>query len=210
MLIVATNRRSSRIQEVAERFGQPATDAGIELLIMTEEDLGQQAFRQRLRAVTEGQGFHYIVVLAPSAAAFGAAFDFLAVDGVLNLFAGVPRGTMAPVDMNAIVQRGVRLIGSSGSSIGDMQRMLGLTESGVISANRSVAAIGSLDAAPDGLRAVSEGRFSGKVVIFPQIRPLHLTPLPDLREILPSVHARLGDGLVWTADAEGELLRQML
>ena len=210
MAIAATNLRSERIQEVAERFGSAAMESGIELLTLTERDLGENSFDQRLRALTEGLGFDDIVVLAPSATAFGKALNFLARDGVLNLFAGLPRGTMAHVDANAIVQRGARLVGSSGSSIADMRRMLDLTEKGLISTNRSVAAIGSLEAAAEGLRAVSEGRFSGKVVIYPQIRPLPLTPLGELKGVLPSVHARLADGHVWTSEAEDEFLRQML
>lgn len=52
--------------------------------------------------------------------------------------------------------------------------------------------------------------FSGKIVIFPHIRDLPLTLLPDLRDKLPSVHAKLKDGRGWTVEAEEELLRLML
>ena len=209
-VIIATNLRSPRIREVAERFGSSSTEKGIEFLCLTEQQLGTEAFHQRLWAETEGRGFDDIVIMAPSAGAVSAAVDFLAPGGLLNLFAGLPRGTMAPVDVNGIVRRGVRLIGSSGSSITDMRRMLELTESGVISTNRSVAAIGSLEAAPDGLRAVSEGRFPGKVVIYPQIEPLPLTPLSELKDVLPNVYAKLEDGRIWSAEAEEDLLRGAL
>lgn len=70
--------------------------------------------------------------------------------------------------------------------------------------------MGSLGAARDGLRAVRDGMFSGKIVIFPHIRDLPLTLLPDLRDKLPSVHAKLKDGRGWTVEAEEELLRLML
>jgi hypothetical protein len=89
----------------------------------------------------------------------------------------------------------------------DMRCVLQRTTDQVISTNQWVSAIGSLDAAVDGLRAVSEGRFPGKVVIFPQIASLPLTPLPELKERLPRVHARLQDGRTWTVEAERELLR---
>ena len=54
------------------------------------------------------------------------------------------------------------------------------------------------------------GAFSGKVVIFPHIQHLPLTTLPDLKDRLPGVYARLKDGREWTAEAEEELLRSML
>jgi hypothetical protein len=115
------------------------------------------------------------------------------------------------LDLNPVRdERQVRLVGSSGSSIGDMQRMLELTESGAISPDRSVAAVSGLAGAPDGLRAVSEGRFPGKVVVYPHIVDLGLTPLSELQARLPKVHARLKDGRTWTGKAEQQLLREFL
>jgi L-sorbose 1-phosphate reductase len=73
-----------------------------------------------------------------------------------------------------------------------------------------VAAIASLEGVADGLRAVAEGRFPGKVVIYPHIQPLPLTPLPELKDVLPTVYAKLRYGREWTAEAEAELLRTML
>ena len=204
-LVAATNLRSVRIREVAERFGSVAAAKGVELLCLTEQQLGTSAFHQCLWTMTQGRGFDDIVVLA--AGAVGTAIDFLAPGGVLNLYAGIPRGTMVPIDFDHIVRRGVRIIGSSGSTIADMQRVLALAERNVISTNRWVAAIGSLDAAADGLRAVSEGRFSGKVVIYPYIPRLPLMSLADLKDVLPDVYAKLTDGRTWTVEAERELLR---
>ena len=130
--------------------------------------------------------------------------------GVMNIFAGLPRGTLAALDLNAVVQRGVRFTGSSGSSIADLRHMRDLTENRILSPNRSVAAIAGLDGAADGLHAVAEGRFPGKVVVFPNIKPLPLTPLPALKDVLPSVHAKLREGCEWTLEAEDEFLRLML
>jgi len=209
-LIVATNLRSPRISELADSYGSAAEDRGIKLVCLTEEQVGSDAFRHRLWEETRGRGFDDIVVLAPSTAAFGQAIEFAAPGGLVNLFAGLRRGTMAPVDVNKVVGGAVRLIGTSGSSIADMRRMLALSESGAISTNRSVAAIGSLEAAIEGLVAVSEGRFAGKVVIYPQISHLPLTPLPGLKTALPNSYRRLADGREWTLEAEEELLRTLL
>jgi hypothetical protein len=57
--------------------------------------------------------------------------------------------------------------------------------------------------------AVKEMKFTGKVVIYPQIK-LGLTALPDLKEKLPNVYAKLTDGMFWNREAEDELLRTLL
>lgn len=88
--------------------------------------------------------------------------------------------------------------------------MLNMAETGTLSPNRSVAAVGSLSAARDGLQAVKDTVFPGKVVIWPQIKELPLVALTDLKEKLPSVWARLKDGREWTVEAEQEFLRVML
>jgi threonine dehydrogenase-like Zn-dependent dehydrogenase len=209
--IVATNRSSSRIAAVGERFGAAAAACDIDLVCLTQEDFAPQEFEQRLWELTGGEGFDDIVILAPSVASMELGSRMLARGGVMNLFAGLKRGTDALLDLGPIVdRRQVRYVGSSGSSIKHMTRMLELTEQGLLSTQRSVAAVTGLSGAPDGLRAVSQGTFPGKVVIYPHIGDLGLTPLSELKDKLPSVYAKLADGEVWTNAAEDELLRLLL
>ncbi len=73
-----------------------------------------------------------------------------------------------------------------------------------------MAAVGSLGAARDGLQSVYDTVFPGKVVIFPNIKDMPLTALSDLKEVLPTVYAKLKDGREWTVEAEEEFLRLML
>jgi hypothetical protein len=73
-----------------------------------------------------------------------------------------------------------------------------------------VAAVGSLSAAKDGLQAVKDASFAGKVVIYPNIREFPLTQLADLKDSLPTVHALLNERGEWTNAAEDEFLRLML
>ena len=210
-LIVATNRSSDRIDLLAERYAATARDRGTELVCLTEEALGADAFRARLLELTDGEGFDDIVILAPSVPAIEEAASMLAPGGVINVFAGLTRGTEAMLDLNPVIDgRQIRFVGSSGSSIADMRSMLVLVEQGVLNTNRTVAAISGLDGVYDGIYAVSQGTFPGKVVVYPLIVGLGLTPLPDLRERLPEVYARLGPGEVWTVEAEQELLRSLL
>lgn len=128
----------------------------------------------------------------------------------MNVFAGVGRGTMASLDLSEAYTRGTRIIGHSASSIDDLKLMLHFAESGTLSPNRSVAAIGSLEAVKEGLRSVMDTVYPGKVVIYPHIKPLPLTAVPDLKNVLPTVYAKLKDGREWTNEAEAELLRVML
>ncbi len=88
--------------------------------------------------------------------------------------------------------------------------LLDQAEAGQLSPNRSVKAIGSLEASKAGLQSVRNAVFPGKVVIFPQIKNFPLTPLAELQDKLPSVYAKLKDGQEWTIEAEAEFLRLML
>jgi D-arabinose 1-dehydrogenase-like Zn-dependent alcohol dehydrogenase len=151
-----------------------------------------------------------VVVLAPAPALIAEGATWLAERGVMNVFAGVARGAIAALDLSDAYLRQTRVIGHSASSIDDLRFMLFQAETGTLSPNRSVAAIGSLDAARKGLMAVKDQVYPGKIVIYPHIKPLPLTALPDLKGVLPSVYAKLKYGREWTNEAEAELLRVML
>ena len=208
--IVTTNLRPSRTCDLKRMFDWPAQEHDIELICLSHEALGETAIITRLREATEGKGLDDIVVMVPSVPAIECAATELADGGVMNIFAGVPRGTLAGLDMNAVIFSGVRLTGSSGSSIADLRRMRDLVQNQTLSPNRSVAAIAGLDGVAEGLRAVSERRFPGKVAVYPSIRSLPLIPLSELKDTLHTVSARLLNGKYWTTEAENELLRVTL
>ncbi|HLV81826.1 MAG TPA: alcohol dehydrogenase catalytic domain-containing protein [Chthonomonadaceae bacterium] len=208
--IVATDIDAARLASVVERFLRQAAERGIELIALNPNALGEDAFLHTLRKLGEKRGFDDIVSLVPVPGVIEQAADFLAEGGWLNIFAGVARGTLAQLDMNQIVRGRCRFLGSSGSSLADMRETLARVENDELSTNASLAAIGGMDAAAEGLRAVKEGRFPGKTLIFPQIAHLSLTALSDLKERFPTVYARLKDGQFWTQGAEEELLRLMV
>jgi len=208
--IVATNLRSGRIVELTTKFGARAQERGIVLVCLTQQALGREAYKEQLWEETGGCGFDDIVVLAPSVEAMEMAAEYLASGGVLNIFAGLPRGTKAELDLSLVYAQDIRFVGTSGSRIRHLQRVLEKAQAGVLSPNRSVAAISGIPGAWEGLKAVREGRFPGKIVVYPQIEDLGLTPLSELREKLPAVYARLEPGEMWTKAAEEELLRELL
>jgi threonine dehydrogenase-like Zn-dependent dehydrogenase len=206
-LIVATDIDAERLQSVSDRFGADAEARGVKLVTLNPKEMGQEAFDAKLKELSEGHGFDDIVSLVPVASLIEHAADYLADGAWFNIFAGVARGTMANLDVNAIIQRGVRFLGSSGSSIADMRQTLEKVESGELSTNASLAAIGGMRAAREGIAAVKEGRFPGKTLVFPLIPDLPLTPLPELKNVYPSVYEKLKNGQFWTQEAEEELLR---
>ena len=155
------------------------------------------------------RGFDDIIMLVPVPPVISDAAQHLAREGVMNVFAGVARGTMVNLDLSDVYMKDIRIIGHSASLMSDMQMVLSKWDTGQLSPNRSVAAIGSLTAAMDGLKAVKDTTLAGKVVIYPNIREMPLTPLPELKEKLPTVSALLKDG-EWTNEAEEEFLRLML
>jgi threonine dehydrogenase-like Zn-dependent dehydrogenase len=205
--ILCTARSDRRLRVVESIYGDEAAAKGIAFTCISLRD--EVAYRRTLEEVGRA-GFDDIVVLAPATSAIEEAAEYLAPDGVMNIFAGIPRGTMADLDLSDVYLKDVRFIGHSGLTTEDMRLTLHQVELGNLSPNRLVAAVGSLSAARDGLRAVKDGTFSGKAVIFPHIKNLPLTPLPDLKDRLASVYAKLKGGREWTTEAEEEFLRLML
>ncbi len=65
-----------------------------------------------------------------------------------------------------------------------------------------------MEAAREGVQAMLDGRFPGKVVIFPQISGLPLIGVAELAEKYPEIAARLDPSGAWTADAERALIER--
>jgi D-arabinose 1-dehydrogenase-like Zn-dependent alcohol dehydrogenase len=205
--IVCTDVSDLRLDDLWTTFANEAKARGIHFVCLNP--MHEEAYSAGMAPFKE-QGFDDIVVLASVPAVIADAVTYLVPKGVMNIFAGVARGTMASLDLSDIYLKDTRVIGHSASTIEDLRLMLYQVESGVLSPNRSVAAVGSLSAARDGLQAVKDAVFPGKIVIYPHIKEMPLTPLPELKDKLPSVYARLKEGREWTIEAEEEFLRLML
>jgi hypothetical protein len=204
--ILASNLRSGRIESLHHRFSPYARQRNIEFACLTREEVGEEVYFAELGRLAGEGGFDDIVVLAPSHRAVEEAAPYLAEGGVMNMFAGMPRGTLGQVNLGNLLAGRGRIIGSSGSSIEDLEHTLRKAERGDLRPNGSVAAVAGIEGVWEGMQAVAEGRFPGKIVIYPQIEGLGLTPLDDLRHVLPQVAEKMEEG-IWTREAEGELLR---
>jgi threonine dehydrogenase-like Zn-dependent dehydrogenase len=206
-VMVCSDVSDLRLDDLRDSDAAEAAAKGIEFICLNPLD--KQTYAAGM-ARFEETGFDDIIVLAPVPAVIADAARWLAPRGVMNVFAGVARGVTTQLDLSDVYLKDARVIGHSASTIDDLRLMLHQAESGELSPNRSLAAVGSLSAAKDGLAAVRDTVFPGKVVIFPHIKELPLTALPDLAGTLPSVYALLKDGREWTVEAEAEFLRLML
>lgn len=209
-LIVATDVDALRLDAVRERYASTAERRGIHFMVLNPNEMEPEQFRDKLIELTQGKGFTDIVNMVPVAKVTEDSAQLLAEGGVYNIFAGVARGVKACVDYNAVCGKGVRFFGSSGSSLADIRLTLEQMENKQLQTRASLAAIGGMKAAHEGIKALMEARFSGKTVILPQIPDLPLISLPELKEKYPTVHAKLENGRFWTREAEEELLSILL
>jgi L-sorbose 1-phosphate reductase len=205
--IVCSDVSDMRLEELKAAFAKQAKERGINFICLNPTNKDEYAAGM---APFKAAGFDNIMVMAPVPAVIADAATLLAPGGLMNVFAGVARGTMTTLDLSDAYLKDTRVIGHSASGMEDMLMVLDKTNSGELAPNRSVAAIGSLSAAKDGLKAVKDATLAGKVVIYPNIKEFPLTPLAELKEKLPSVYALLNERGEWTNEAEAEFLRVML
>ncbi len=208
-LIVASDIDRDRLALLAARFSAPAQARGIELVCLNPKELGEEATEAKLRELAP-EGFDDICVLVPVSAIIADAARHLGQEGMLNIFAGVARGTMADIDLTPFIGKFARMQGTSGSDIEDLELTLRLAEEGKLNTNMAVAAISGIDGVKEGLQAVVDARFPGKTVVYPHVEGLGVVGLAELEAQLPQVAEKLAPGHVWTREAEAELLRKFL
>lgn len=207
--VVVTDLDRSRLDHIVERFGALAAAKGVQLITLAPSEFESPAYMNAAIRAHAPAGFDDVVVLAPVPALVEQAISFAADNAFVNVFAGVGIGTMANIRV-ADLCRGIKIVGSSGSRISDLRKVLAMVEAHELNTNLSVAAIGGINAAREGLEGVKSARFPGKTVIYPQITDL---PLMDIREIpqrLPELADKLTPQGAWTKAAEEALLEKYL
>jgi threonine dehydrogenase-like Zn-dependent dehydrogenase len=178
--------------------------------------------REVVRALTppEQVGFHtynpsrdegtrdpdYVVVMVPSADLVARTVKHAGQRARINVFAGMPPEEMAPVDLNAYIDKGLYLLGTSGSRVEDMEAVLDRVCTGKLDTDLSVAAVCGLDGVADGVRVMADRSVAGKIVVYPSCEGLGLTRLADLPQVCPAAAKQLKAG-VWNRDAESALVR---
>ena len=144
------------------------------------------------------EAFNYIVLMAPVPALVEKAIPAAAPRALINISAGIPADKTATLDLDAYIAKQLYFIGTSGSTLDDLKLVLRKVVSRQLDTNLSVAAVTGLDGAIDGIRAVEKNTMPGKIMVYPSVKGLKLTPLSELT---PAVS--LGQ---WTKSSEEALL----
>jgi threonine dehydrogenase-like Zn-dependent dehydrogenase len=152
-----------------------------------------------------GAGYTYVAVMVPAPALITQAVEIAGEGAIVNAFAGFAVGTLAEVDLNAVAERGVYLVGTSGSRIEDMKAVLAKLESGALDTNVSLWAVTGLAGVPAAIESVRDRTSGGKIMVYPQLADMGLVKLDEVAQRLPSVWAAMVDGR-WTRQAEEALL----
>ena len=152
-----------------------------------------------------GGGFTYVAVMAPVPELVADALGRCAEGALVNVFAGIPVGVKHAFDLDAVVGKRLYLFGTSGSETRDMRSVLAKVLEGRLDTDASVAAVSGMAGAEEGLRAVERRTIEGKIVVYPCLPDLRLTPLADLGRVCPEAAAALRDG-GWCLEAERALL----
>lgn len=204
--ILVTDLDSTRIRKMLALLEPAIQRRRIEFKALNPKDFpSETAFMEAVHAFAPA-GFDDIVMLVPVPGVITGAMPALGKDGLMNIFAGIPAGKEALLDVGAIVRGGARYIGSSGSRTHHLRHTLEMVESGRLNPATALAAVGGMRALWDGLNAVAEARFPGKTVIFPQCENLPLTAIEKLDTVLPGATATLGGEGLYTLATEKALL----
>ncbi len=204
-MIIATEVKQERA-DVLERVITPLVKKNGKVFKIFNPQASRKSLSDLIYEVSGEKTVDDAVVCVPIAALMQETAQVLKEDGMLMLFAGVPNGTFIEADMNPVFLGSQQLTGTSGSKLSDQEVVLQKTLKGELNTNRSVAAVGGMNAARDGIDALMQGTYAGKIVIFPQILDLPLMSLQELRERYPEIGRKMGENDLWTIEAEQALI----
>ncbi len=203
--IVATEVSDERLDVLRQSFESLAKKHNVELHLFNPMTSSQSLYDFTM-SITDGKGADDVVVSVPVAPLMEEAATLMNDNGMLVLFAGVPIGTYAAVDFSKVYLHNAQYTGTSGLTIDDQASVMNSAVSGALSPDRVVAAVGGMEAAKDALKAVMDGAYPGKVVIFPQIHGLPLMGLDELKETYPEIGSKFGEGNLWNKEVESALI----
>jgi L-sorbose 1-phosphate reductase len=209
-MIIVTEVSDVRLDSLREFFG-PLADKYNKKLVLLNPVEDETGYHSTMNDILDDGGVDDIEVMVTIPIIIEDACQYLAPKGVVNIFAGVKRGVGLDIDPMLIAgDRQVRFIGHSGSALDDQQAVVDRCLSNELNTNLSVAAIGGLNQIPEGIQAMKDSIFPGKIVIYPQFMDIPLTGLSSLDEVLPNVAAALGENNTWTQAAENALFEDQL
>lgn len=200
--ILVSDVDDERIAHLTDRLAPVIRERDIEFQTLNPKKFPDpEAFHAAVREFAP-DGFDDIVMLVPVVQIISASAPFLADDGLMNIFAGIPSGSDARLNVGDVARRGVRYIGSSGSRTHHLRHTLHLVESGKLNPASALAAIGGMKALWEGITGVAEARFPGKTVILPHCEDMPLTATADLPRLIAGIERTLGPDGSYTLQTE--------
>ena len=205
--IIASDVDQMRLDALEKQTESIAKQQGVEFHSFNPMD-ADLLLKDYLKNINDGALADDVVVCVPSPALMESSYQLLGPNGMFVLFAGAPIGNFMEVDINDIFLNNLQLTGTSGSTMDDQRLVVKRTVDGELSPILSVAAIGGMRAALDGLDAMMTGKYAGKVVILPQIEDFPLIGLNELAKRYPEIGKYLGENNAWTYEAEKALIEK--
>ena len=203
--ILVSDMDDARIENVRILLADKIRERGIEFVTLNPAGMSLEKFEKAI-ADFAPEGFDDIIMLVPVIQVLNGAAKFLKDDGLMNIFAGIPAGKEGELNVNGIASRGMRFIGSSGSSTAHLRHTLDLSEKRLLKPVTALAAVGGMNALKEGLDAVINAKFPGKTVIFPNCPDMPLTPVRDIAKLVPGIEMTLDENGFYTRNTEQRLL----
>ena len=196
--VVVTDMSDARLDSLAASFSGLAEARGIELATV---NIAEEGWGERLAAAVGPTGASDIIACAPGVAPVECVAGLLRDDGMLVLFAGTKYGSFAKVPLGLVPKGRATIVGHSGSGVEDQLRVIEKMDRGTLDPNVNVAAVAGLLAGKEALAAVGNGLYAGKIIVYPHLAELPLTPMGELASVDAGLAAYVEKN-GWTVEAE--------
>lgn len=200
--VVVTDLDKERLTSLSARVRA----LGLPLPILLSANLDYKTLEKELKR-NAPLGFSDIVVMAPSGEAVEHSANFLAQEGYLNVFAGVPEGTIIKMPLEKIIM-GARIAGSSGSPLSIMKKTVQMVADKKISPAIMLGALADMKNGKKALKAVWQNTITGKVVILPFAQDIGFEKIAEIKGKYSQLAALLSEGSYWSNEAEELLIEK--
>ena len=210
-ILVVTDIDDARLERAKSLLSpEDAAKNGVKLVYVNTNNCEDP--KQFLMDITNGVGYHDVMLMAPVKPVCELADSVLAYDGCVNFFAGPTNHEFsAMVNFYNIHYNATHYIGTSGGNTDDMRESLKLMEEGRLNPAVMVTHVGGIDSAKESTLNLPNIK-GGKKLIYTHVN-MPLTAIDDFAELgkndpffaeLAEITAR-HNGL-WSAEAEKYLL----
>ena len=209
-LLVICDPDTERGKALQDRYGSYMREHDRKLVVLNSGAYDDDELHKILLELNGGKFYDDIIICAPVGKLAPQYQPLLAPGGILNIFAGIMKDFIQEMDISPIYLSGQRWIGSCGPDYSLFFQLVNEMEHEELDTDSSVAAIGGMNCVWEALKALTEGAFSGKTVIYPYLPDLPLMKLEDVAQKYPDIGAVMKQGRYWSRAAEAVLLEKML